>query len=148
MSGVRLIHEIGTCFTRYPSSSGCRPVSAFTAKPRLSVSRSRGHLAPHDLQVVRQVPNTPPEQQHRQRVKGAVRDDLSERIIQQHAVTGETASDHHVVALGRPVKKVAELRQKMLEVAIYREHPLARSPRADRRRWPGRRRSAASDTLA
>ena len=35
---------------------------------------------------------------------------------------GETASNHHVVTLGHTIKKIAELRQKMLEVAIHREH--------------------------
>src|SRR4029077_16859587 len=91
-------------------------------KPRLTQPQVQDYLASLDFQVVRYIPNTAPEQQHRQRVKGAVRKNLRQRVIQEHTVPGETASNHHVVTLGRTIKEVADLRQKMLEVAIYREH--------------------------
>jgi hypothetical protein len=45
-------------------------------------------------------------------------------------MAGETASDHHVVTLGRHHQKGHELQQKMLEVTIHREHvPTGRGPR-------------------
>jgi hypothetical protein len=57
-------------------------------------------------------------------------------------VPGEMASNHHVVTLGSTNKKVAELRQKMLEVAISMQRLdscILRRECCHDLRWPSRR---------
>ena len=123
MSGVRLIQEIGTSLILQPIKSGCKPGLRVHCKARLGELEPLRHLSPHQLQIVREIPEASEQHQLRQKMEAAVGHDLLERIVQQHAVAGEAAAHDDVEPLGRSVEEIANFRQQVLEVAVHRQHP-------------------------
>src|SRR6476660_5349661 len=54
-------------------------------------------------------------------MKSTIRENLQEWIIEEDAVTGESASNRDITAFSGRIKEVTELWKKMLKVTVHRE---------------------------